>query len=70
MNTFPVSRLPSTRAIICGYRECFGGSKVTRMYPADPPEVYFKNEFSAQSILQRSNKSSVNITDGETEDFL
>ena len=40
--------------------------KVTRMYPADPPEVYFKNEFSAQSILQRSNKSSVKITDGET----
>ena len=39
---------------------------MTRMYPADPPEVYFKNEFSAQSILQRSNKSSVKITDGET----
>ena len=40
--------------------------KVTAMYPADPPEVYFQNEFSARSLIHRSDTSSLTITDSET----
>ena len=36
------------------------------MYPADPPEVYFQNEFSARSLIHRSDTSSLTITDSET----
>ncbi len=40
--------------------------KVTTMYPADPPEVYFKNEFSARSLIHRSSSSSLTVSDSET----